>query len=81
MNLENKRRAYFVLESITNDKGEFQVCIAVENVSGYYKTDWFWGNDFEVAEKIAKEKNEKLGITPSDEIEITLSTMRKGWRV
>ena len=57
------RRAYFILESQTNEKGEFRALIAVENEEGYYKTDWFWGSDLNQTEKIAREKNLVMGIT------------------
>lgn len=72
------RTAYFLLESQTNDDGEFRVLIAVENEDGYYKTDWFWGKDLAVAEQIAQEKNEMMGITREEAFKIVASTMRKG---
>lgn len=76
--MTEKRVAYFILESQTNDKGEFRALVAKENESGYYKTDWFWGDDLEVAEKIARERNEKMGISADDAFKIVASTMRKG---
>jgi len=72
------RTAYFILESQTNAEGEYRALIAVENESGYYKTDWFWGSDLENAEQIAREKNEMMGISRKDANLIVLSTMRKG---
>lgn len=72
------RRAYFILESQTNEKGEFRALIAVESEPGYFKTDWFWGSDFNQAEKIARKKNLVMGITIKEANLIVLSTMRKG---
>lgn len=72
------RTAYFLLESQTNDTGEFRALIAVENENGYYKTDWFWGNDIEVAREIAQKKNETMGVSKEEASKIVLSTMRKG---
>lgn len=76
--LPKGRTAYFLLESQTNDNGEFRALIAVENEDGYYKTDWFWGKDLAVAEKIAQEKNEMMGISRDEAFKIVGSTMRKG---
>ena len=72
------RRAYFILESQTNEKGEFRALIAVENESGYYKTDWFWGKILTDAEQIARDKNLSMGITEEEACKIVGSTMRKG---
>lgn len=72
------RTAYFLLESQMNDTGEFRALIAVENENGYYKTDWFWGNDIEVAREIAQKKNETMGVSQEEASKIVLSTMRKG---
>lgn len=72
------RTAYFILESQQNEQGEFRALIAVENESGYYKTDWFWGKILSNAEEIAREKNLAMGISREDANVIVLSTMRKG---
>ena len=76
--MADKRKAYFILESQTNDKGEFRALVAVENESGYYKTDWFWGSDLGQAEEIARDKNLAMGISREDANLIILSSMRKG---
>jgi len=76
--MTKNRTAYFILESQTNDKGEFRALIAVENERGYYKTDWFWGNDLGTAEQIARDKNKAMGISKDDACRIVLSSMRKG---
>ena len=76
--MTDTRKAYFILESQTNDKGEFRALVAVENESGYYKTDWFWGSNLDQAEEIAKEKNLAMGISRDDANLIILSSMRKG---
>ena len=78
VNQSGNRRCYFILESQTNEKGEFRALIAVENESGYYKTDWFWGTDLKIAEEIARDKNLTMGLTQEEVCKITLSTMRKG---
>ena len=76
--MPDTRKAYFILESQTNDKGEFRALVAVENESGYYKTDWFWGSNLDQAEEIAREKNLAMGISSDDANLIILSSMRKG---
>ena len=76
--MAEKRKAYFIIESQQNDKGEFNALIAVEGELGYYKTDWFWGDDLDQAEEIARSKNEAMGISREEACKIVLSTMRKG---
>lgn len=75
---DDKRYAYFVLESQTNEKGEHRALVAVEGESGYYKTDWFWGKSIGLAEEIARQKNKAIGISKDNAHEIVLSSMRKG---
>ena len=72
------RMAFFVMETRTNSKGEYNALIAVEGDHGFFATDWFWGKDFKQAQEIADEKNEQLGLTKREAIEIQTSTMRKG---
>lgn len=78
VNQTGNRRCYFILESQQNERGEFRALIAVENESGYYKTDWFWGKILIDAEQIAREKNLSMGITEEEAVKIVGSTMRKG---
>ena len=70
------RTAYFVNQAITNEKGEFIPCIAVEGERGYHKTDWAWGTDFELAQTCAIEMNEKIGINKLEAAKIVTGTMR-----
>ena len=70
------KRVYFVMQT-ERDKDGWIPCIAVENESGYYRTDWHWDCTFEQAEKICDEKNTTLGFTPTEAYHIVLTTMRK----
>lgn len=74
-NIMEQRVAYFVKESITNENGEYIPCIAKENEQGYYKTDWTWGTNFEIAEECANDKNEMLGLSRNDINDIIASTL------
>ena len=71
-----QRLAYFVLPSITNEAGEFIPCIATEDEPGYVKTDWHWGLDLEMAEKLAASMNLNAGQDEEAVAEITASMMR-----
>lgn len=71
------RTAYFVLPTQRSDDGQLIALIAVEDHSGFYRTDWLWGRDLDVAEQIAREKNKALGISEEEAIRIQLSTMRR----
>lgn len=75
--MTEKRAVYFINELEREKDGGFVPCIAVDGETGYYRTDWNWGADIELAQKIADEKNEKLGFTPKEAFLIVLGTMRK----
>ena len=77
MNLPKGRRAFFVMESQTNDDGEYRACIAVEHVRGYFKTDWCWGKNLKVATGIARRRNELIELTPADALKIICFSMQK----
>lgn len=73
----NKRTCYFVMETVTDENGNFIPCIAVEGESGYHKTNWQWGKDWKLAQECADDMNKKLGVSKWDAMMIQLSTMRK----
>jgi len=70
------RKAYFVNQAITDEQGNYIPCIAVEGESGYYKTTWTWGKDFNLAEQIANEKNQAMGLSLKEAYKIVFSSMR-----
>ena len=70
-----KRTAYFIQDTVKTTSGEFIPCIAVEGEKGYNRTNWSWGKDKALAERCAKEKNERLGHTVEDVSTIVCSTM------
>lgn len=67
---------YFINELIRDTDGGYIPCIAVQGETGFYRTDWNWGKDLALAQKIADEKNAALGFTPKESIKIVLGTMR-----
>ncbi len=73
--MSDKRRCYFIQHTVKDEKGNYIPCIAIEGESGFYKTDWQWGNDYELANDTAKLMNSKLGISEQDALEIVLSSM------
>ncbi len=75
---EGRKFVYFINESVTNRNGEYIPCIAIEGVSGYYRTDWYWGKDLKLAEECAEGKNEIRGISREEAIKIVFSTMSFG---
>ena len=71
-----KRMAYFV-SRVERDERGWIPCIAVEGEPGFHKTDWRWDCDFETAQKIADERNLKLGLgSRRDADVIVASSMR-----
>ncbi len=71
------RKVYFIMETLTDNNGNYIPCIAVENVRGFYRTDWEWGNDLDIAQQIVDDRNEKLGLSKKEAMIIQLSSMRE----
>jgi hypothetical protein len=67
---------YFINETERAEDGGYIPCIAVEGERGYYKTDWNWSSNLELANQIAAEKNAALGFTPKEALLIVLGTMK-----
>jgi hypothetical protein len=68
-----ERIAFVIIESeITEtikgvpDSAEYVPCIVIEGKSGYHTTNWFWGKDPVIANKLVAEYNHNLGLTPED---------------
>lgn len=78
--MEEPKRVYFICETVLAEDGGFIPCIAEEGLPGFYKTDWNWGTDREMAEQIANQKNEAMGFTPKQAIKVVLSSMNAGAR-
>ncbi len=43
---------------------------------GEFSMPWVWGSTIEEARSICAEQNERIGITPEDEMQIVLSSFR-----
>lgn len=69
------RLAIFVQETVVTPDGQYIPCIAEEGTHGYYKTNWYWGKDFNYAQCLAEEYNAKLGLTQQEALKIILGTM------
>jgi hypothetical protein len=74
--MDNKKCVYFINELERDKDGGYIPCIAVEGETGYYRTDWNWGSDIELAQEIADTKNDALGFTPLEALRIVLSSMK-----
>ena len=73
--IQDRPFAYFIQPTIIDKNGEYIVCVAVECVKGFWKTDWHWGTDLDLAEKCATDKNGRLDLTEKDAARIVCSTM------
>lgn len=74
---KNPLRVYFISDFTKTPEGEFIPCIAVYGESGYYKTDWAWGSDKDMAQEICNEINERMGVHPEMAAAVVVITMRK----
>ena len=60
------KRVYLIQATVKAEDGGYIPCIAEENKAGYWLTDWNWGDNLELAEKCALEKNAKILGMPMD---------------
>jgi len=67
---------YFIMETETDEQGNYIPCIAKEGETGFYRTDWQWGKDLELARECADDMNEKMGVTKTQAMIIQLRSMR-----
>lgn len=74
--VSTKKVAYFINEMERDENGNYIPCIAKEGETGFWKTDWEWGSDLEVAKNLADEANENLGLDKKDAFAIVLQSMR-----
>jgi len=72
---EGKGMVLFVMQTVTNDKGEYQACLAIEGERGYRLTDWFFGTDYGEAEAECDRRNLVMGYNKQEATNIVLSTM------
>lgn len=76
------RYMYFVDPGFLVEGKGYRPSIIVEGVAGHYPNGqadgvepWYWGFDLTVAKEIARQRNERLGLTPEDESAILASCL------
>lgn len=67
--------AYFINEFERDEEGNYIPCIAKKGEKGFYKTDWNYGKDLEVAREAVDELNERIGLDKKAAFEIVCSTI------
>jgi len=67
----------FVMETAVDEDGQIIPCIAKRGETGYWKTDWRWGKDWELARRLCDERNERAGFTEREVLQIRAESMRK----
>lgn len=79
--LEEGRFIFYVDETMHTEHG-YRPSVLVEGVAGHFPNGggdvepWYWGHDLAGAQKIAHDRNAAMGLTPSDESRILMSSMR-----
>ena len=71
-----KKIAYLIIETEKDEKG-YIPCLVRDGDRGYFTTDWRWGSDINIAKRLAKERNEAMGITPLETAKLILQSMRQ----
>lgn len=78
--MKEQKIAVIILETEKDQRGEYIPCIVKEGEQGYYLTDWKWGKDKTIAEKLADDYNTKLGLSKKEVMQLTLESMRDSVR-
>lgn len=73
--MSEQKVVYFIMETERTGDGQYIPCIAVEGEKGYHRTDWAWGTDKGEAQRLADERNQKMGIDRREAARIQLGTM------
>ena len=72
------KMAYFIQDTVKTDDDKFIVCIVKEGESGFYKLDYDWGKDKDVAQELCDEVHGKLGISPKEACWMVIRSMANG---
>ncbi len=75
--MADKKMVFFINELKRDHDGGYIPCIAIEGETGYHPTDWNWGTDLELANRLADERNAALGFTAKEAFIIIAGTMRE----
>jgi hypothetical protein len=75
--VESKPKHDRCVTAVVHD-GKFMLGCVVEGTRGFYPMPAYSTNSYADAELLAKARNDKLGITDKDAIEMVLRSMRKG---
>ena len=71
-------RVYFINELKRDEDGGYIPCIAQEGRTGFWPTDWNWGDNLEWCKELADEMNEKLGWNKKIAAIVQLRSLRIG---
>ena len=71
----NEKFTVIIIDTQKDKHGNFVPCIVKENEKGYFITDWQWGQNRAIAQKIADDYNTRLGLSKKQVIELTLQSM------
>jgi len=74
-NKEPPKMAIIILEEEKDRKGRYIPCIVKEGEKGYYPTTWQWGLDKAIAQKLADDYNQRLGLTKEQAEQLVLQSM------
>lgn len=80
--LETGHYMYWLDEGSLDPERGYRPSVVVENVAGHFPSGggdvepWYWGFDLELAKKIARERNARMGLSIEDEARIMGSSMK-----
>ncbi len=73
----NEKMAVIIFDSEKDRHEEYIPCIVKEGKQGYFLTNWRWGKDKDVAQKLADNYNARLGISKEEVKQLTFESMRE----
>ncbi len=78
-----KGRYMWYINPASHEEGKgYRPSIVIEGECGHFPNGggetepWYWGDDLEQAEAIARQRNARMGLTEADETRILMSSMR-----
>ncbi len=73
---DERPMAYFIMPGEPEPGQHIRPCIALMNVSGFWRTDYDYGTDRAIAEQAVATLNERLGVSSEQAQQIVDSSFR-----
>ncbi len=76
----SEKMAVIIVDSEKDRHDEYIPCIVKDGEQGYFLTNWRWGKDKDVAQKLADNYNARLGLSKEEVMQLTFESMRESFK-